>query len=166
MQWEDDEIGRYQLAAVCAHGHVLSANAELHPAARFCAHCGSVVITACPSCHAPFRGHFVPAGVSGVGGPFTPPNFCFSCGQQFPWTAEKLAAAREWADELEGIAGDEREKLKTAIDEVAAGGPRAEVSAARIKRLIGKTRSAAGQALWKIAIDVASEAAKKILLGQ
>jgi hypothetical protein len=31
--------------------------------------------------------------------------------------------------------------------------------------MFGKATSAAGQALWKIAVDVASETAKKILTG-
>ena len=108
----------------------------------------------------------MPAGISGVGGgPFDPPGFCFSCGQPFPWTTEKLAAAKDLADELGDISADDRTILKTAIDDIAAGGPRGEVGAARFKRVFGKARSAVGQALWKIAVDVASEAAKKILTG-
>ena len=63
------------------------------------------------------------------------------------------------------MSADDRAKLKTAIEEVAAGGPRAEVGAARIKRLLGKASSGVGQALWKISVEVASEAAKKVLLG-
>jgi hypothetical protein len=52
MPWDDDEIGRYQLAAICQRGHALTANAELHPAAKFCADCGAAVVTACPGCGA------------------------------------------------------------------------------------------------------------------
>jgi hypothetical protein len=56
-------------------------------------------------------------------------------------------------------------RLKTALDDVVAGGPKAEAGAARIKKMIGKASTAVGQALWKITVDVASEAAKKILMG-
>jgi hypothetical protein len=78
---------------------------------------------------------------------------------------EKLAAAKDLADELDEVNADDRAKLKVAIDEVAGGGPRAEVGAARIKRILGKTGTAVGKAFWQITVDVASEAAKKILLG-
>jgi hypothetical protein len=39
------------------------------------------------------------------------------------------------------------------------------VGAARIKRMVGKAGTAVGQALWKISVEVAGEAAEKILLG-
>jgi hypothetical protein len=143
---------------------VLTADAELHPAAKFCAECGAAVLTTCPGCKAEIRGHFVPAGLSGVGGAFAAPSFCFSCEQPFPWTTEKLSAAKDLADELD-LSADDRAKLRSAIDDIATGGPRAEVGAARIKRLLGKAGSGVGHALWKISVEVASEAAKKILLG-
>ena len=77
-------------------------------------------------------GHYVPPGVSAVGGRYgRPPNFCFECGKQFPWTAEKLSAAHELADELENLNQDERAKLKTALDDISFSGPRAETSMAR-----------------------------------
>jgi hypothetical protein len=107
----------------------------------------------------------VPPGATAVGGRYDPPSFCFSCGEPFPWTIEKLAAAQDLADELEDISADDRAKLKKAIDDIAAGGPRAEVGAARFKRLAGKATTAVGQALWKISVELASEAAKKIMLG-
>jgi hypothetical protein len=165
MANDDYPPGRYTAAAVCRRGHVLTADVELHPAAKFCADCGAPVITMCPGCDAKIRGHFVPPGVTGVGGHYTPPSFCFSCGQPFPWTTEKLAAAKDLADELEDVSADDRAKLKTAIDDVAAGGPRAEAGAARIKRMVGKAGTGVGHALWKISVEVASEAAKKILIG-
>ncbi len=108
---DDDAPGRYTTAAICQRGHALTADAERHPVAKFCADCGPPVITTCPGCGTGIRGHFVPPGVTGVGGHYTPPNFCFSCGRPFPWTTEKLAAARDLADELEGISADDRAKL-------------------------------------------------------
>jgi len=159
------EVGRYAKAAVCVHGHPLTGDIEYHPSAKFCAECGAAVITSCPDCGVPLRGHYVPPGATAVGGPYSPPNFCFSCGKQFPWTAEKVAAARDLADELEGVSADDRAKLKTAIDDVVAGGPRAELGATRIKRMLETASTSVGKALWKISVEVASEAAKKILLG-
>ena len=67
--------------------------------------------------------------------------------------------------ELEDVSPEDRAKLKTAIDDVAAGGPRAEVGAARIKRIVGKAGTAVGKARWNICVEVAGEAARKILIG-
>jgi hypothetical protein len=160
-----DEVGRYAMAAICLHGHPLTGDIERHPSAKFCSECGASVITSCPDCSAPIRGHYLPPGVPEVGGEYLPPNFCFACGSQFPWTAEKLRAANDLADELEDVTPDERTKLKTAIEEVAGGGPRAEAGAARIKRMLGTATTTVGQALWRITVEIASDAAKKILLG-
>jgi hypothetical protein len=163
-----DHSGLYATAAVCLRGHVATADVETHRAAvsKFCSTCGAEIITACPNCSGPIRGHYIPPGITSVGGVFKGlASFCHECGKPYPWTAEKLEAAKGLADELEGLNADDRAKLKTAIDDVAGGGPRAEAGAARIKRVVGKAGTVVGQALWKITIDVASEAARKILLG-
>ena len=163
-----DHSGMFSTAAVCLNGHVATPDVETHGArlSKFCSTCGSEVITACPSCKAPIRGFYIPPGVTGVGGVFKSlPSFCFQCGQPFPWTAEKIEAAKSLADELENLSAEDRAALKIAIDDVAGGGPRAEAGAARLKRMLGKATTTAGKALYKIVVDVASEAAKKMLLG-
>jgi hypothetical protein len=69
------------------------------------------------------HGHFVPPGVSCVGGPLGPPARGHECGKPYPWTFEKIEAAKGLADELENSSDDDRVILKNAIDDVAAGGP-------------------------------------------
>jgi hypothetical protein len=161
----DDESGRYNNGAVCLKGHAIAGDIESHPPGKFCSTCGAAVLASCPGCGAPVRGYFVPPGVTAIGGRYSPPSFCFECGKPFPWTIEKVSAAKELADELEDVSPDDRAKLKTAIDDVAAGGPLAEAGAARIKRMVGKAGTAIGRAIWKISVEVASEAAKKIMIG-
>jgi hypothetical protein len=160
--------GRHTTAAICLHGHVVTADVERFAGAvtKFCSKCGAEVITKCPSCSAPIHGHFVPAGVPGVGGVLRTPAHCHECGKPYPWTAEKIAAAKDLADELEDLTADDLAKLKVALDEIAVSGPKAEVGAVRIKKMLGKASTAVGKALWKMSIDIASEAAKKVLLGQ
>ncbi len=114
-------------AGMC--GHMLAADTEGHPVARFCSQCGAVILSKCSGCDVKIRGYYVPPGTTGVGGPLSPPAYCFSCGQSFPWTIEKLSTAKDLTDELDNISAEDRAKLKTAIDDVAAGGPRAEVGA-------------------------------------
>jgi hypothetical protein len=75
-------------------------------------------------------------------------------------------AAKDLADELEGMTAEDLAKLKSAFDDIATPGPRAEAGAARIKKVLGKAGTTVGQALWKMSVDIASEAAKKIMLGQ
>jgi hypothetical protein len=50
----------YQTAAVCVRGHAATDSVELSPdlASKFCKQCGGEILTACPSCHSPIRGHY------------------------------------------------------------------------------------------------------------
>jgi len=80
-------------AGMC--GHVLAADTEGHPVARFCSQCGAVILSKCSGCDVKIRGYYVPPGTTGVGGPLSPPAYCFSCGQSFPWTIEKLSTAKD-----------------------------------------------------------------------
>jgi hypothetical protein len=59
----------------------------------------------------------------------------------------------------------ERQQLPGIIDDLASGGPRTELAVGRVKRIIKKVGPAVGSGLQKIVMDVASEAAKKLLLG-
>lgn len=70
------------------------------------------------------------------------------------------------ADELENISAADRAKIKTAIGYVAAGGPSAEAGAARLKKLLQRPGVPRAKLCGKFSIDVASDAAKKIMLGQ
>jgi hypothetical protein len=158
-------MGTYSIAAVCLRGHVATSAIKYHDPGGFCSDCGAPIIKECPSCHAAIRGHYDVPGVIDLRSQYEPPAFCFQCGKPFPWTADKVSAAKELADELEGISTDDRSKLKSAIDDVTSGGPRGELGAVRIKKMVGKAGGAVGNPLWKITVDIASEAAKKIMLG-
>lgn len=158
---------RYYGAAICLKAHVITDH--LTPAVKadpYCARCGAEVLVACLSCGTAIRGDSYSEGVVMISGYVTPaPAFCFKCGNPFPWTAERLGAAKELADDLVDLTPEQRERLKSAIDDIAVEGPRTEAGAARIKTLIGGATSAVGKALWKMAIDIGTEAAKKGMLG-
>jgi hypothetical protein len=158
-------MGYYRNAAICINGHVESTSAELTPATPFCDKCGGKVITDCPSCQKGIRGYYYVEGVISFGDNYSPPSFCFNCGKPFPWTAAKIAAGKELADEIENLSGEDRDKLKQALEDVSSDGPRTSLGAARLKKLLGNATSAVGKAAWKIAIEVATETAKKTLLG-
>lgn len=98
-----------------------------------------------------------------VGG-FEVPAYCQHCGKSFPWTDAALNAAKEYADELD-LNGDEKEKLKSSIDDLTSDTARTPLAASRFKKLMSKITPEAGKALLQIVVSVATEEAKKKLLG-
>jgi hypothetical protein len=159
-------MGRYLTAAVCIRGHTISDAIERvgAPVANFCPECGAKVVVRCANCNTPIRGDYYVERFFGASD-YVRPAFCFHCGEPFPWTVAKLDAAKQLADEVEELSPEDRGKLKDAISDIATTGPRTELGAARIKRLLGNATTGLGQALWKISVEIASEAAKKIMLG-
>lgn len=159
------DSGGYKPAAVCTLGHTATSNLEGSPdlAGKFCKHCGSEVITACPNCKSPIRGYYSVPGVLTLAG-YDPPNFCEDCGRSFPWTAAKLAAANDLADELD-LSQADRDKIKQSVADVTKDGPATSIAAIRLKKFLGTAKDAVGQALWKITVELATQTAKKTLLG-
>jgi hypothetical protein len=60
---------------------------------------------------------------------------------------------------------EEKDALKMSLDDIISENPSSKVGALKIKRLVTKVGLETGKALRDIAIDIASETAKKILLG-
>jgi hypothetical protein len=79
--------------------------------------------------------------------------------------AEKLKAAAELTDELDGFSDADRAKVKQSLGDIAKDGPGTSLATIRLKKWFGTAKDAVGQALWKAAVDIATEAAKKGLLG-
>jgi hypothetical protein len=154
----------YLTAQVCLNGHSVNSGVECSPefSAKFCAICGAATICTCPGCDVAIRGAFFGSLTTRE---YEPPNHCHNCGEAFPWTKAKLAAAKEHALEIEGLEQSERVQLQNTFDDLAAGGPRTELAASRFKRLMKKGGQGVGSGLYKVAIDLASEATKKALLG-
>ena len=157
---------QYMSAEVCLNGHPTTGGIEYSPEliAKFCATCGAETIRTCPSCKATIRGdYYVPGFLSTV--EYIPPNHCFNCGAAFPWKTAKVNAAKEQVADNEELDATEKEQLQRAIDDLATGGARTVLAASRFKRLMKKAGETVGGGLYKIVVDVASEAAKKALMG-
>lgn len=122
---------------------------EDQPRQPFCSECGTQTIGACESCKSP-----IPNGRR--------PSYCGQCGKPFPWTATALQAAKEFTDELD-LSSEEKTSLKATLDELTVDSPRTELAVHRFKKFLIKIGPAAGEVLKKISIDVATEAAKKIM---
>lgn len=98
-----------------------------------------------------------------LGFEYHPPNYCYNCGEAFPWTAERIAAAQTLADESDGLTEEEKKQLKASIPDLTKDSARTELAAVRYKRLIKKAGAVVGPALNKIAVEIATEGAKKLL---
>lgn len=132
---------------------------------KFCRTCGAACITACPNCKMDIRGYFhVPDVISSV--EINTPGFCHNCGKPYPWVGMNLNAARELADELDGLKPEEREALKDTLEDLIRDTPRTQVAVVRFKKLLPKAGRVAAEAMKKLMIDIVTEAAKKSIWGQ
>jgi hypothetical protein len=156
----------YDTAQICSNGHVINSLAASSPQSnqKHCAKCGESTIMACPSCNTAIRGYYHVPGVIGLFS-FHKPSYCYNCGQAFPWTASSLEAARELADELEGLNPEEREQLKSSFADLVKNTPRTVVAETRFKKLMKKAGLEAYDGMKTILVDVVSEAVKKSVFG-
>ncbi len=131
-------------------------------ASPFCRECGQPTLTRCENCGAAIRGdHSIPDVVSFFA--YSVPAFCHSCGHAYPWTAARLQAARDLAQEAEGLSPEEREVLTESLDDLVRDSPNTPVAASRFRRVVAKAGQAAAQGFRSILVDVVSETAKKML---
>jgi hypothetical protein len=161
-------MGYYDVAQICINGHIVTRNANRSPEFRqnHCKKCGEPTIMQCPSCETDIQGEYHVDGVF-VGGFKTPPppNFCHQCGQPYPWTERKIQAARDLADEFDELSAEDREKLKSNLDDLYKDTPQTEVAASRFKRIMSKVGKDSYSAMKSIVTDIASETIKKSLFG-
>ena len=159
-------------AVICVNGHLV--NDSFHRVARknseFCPRCGERTISACEQCHTPIPGDLHNSAEDEFvfyGGPsmYEQPAYCRGCGKPFPWTVTALAAAKDYASELEGLSEDERRVLSESLDDLVTEGPRTAVAASRFRRLAAKAGASAIEGFRSIMVDVVSEAVRKQMFG-
>lgn len=168
MGWYGEQRERYyDTAQVCLNGHMVNDRATSSPQHNesFCERCSAATITSCPSCETAIRGYYH-SSVVVLGGSGTPaPTFCYACGKPFPWTEAMLGAARELADEMEGLSDEEKERLKANLADLVAETPRTEVAVVQTKKLLAKAGGEARGAFVDVLRQVAREAVKGTLFG-
>lgn len=154
----------YDFAQICLNGHVINAATETYPDLNkpFCDECGEPTITNCPNCNAKIEGQFDPKG-EWESRPYTVPAYCSNCGNPFPWTASKIKAAHELAQELENISEEEKEILSKSIDDMIKDTPRTELATMRFKKILSKAGKTAIEAFRIILVDIITDKAKMLL---
>jgi hypothetical protein len=175
----------YDTAQICINGHIINWMSIDKPEynKHFCEKCGAVTITNCQHCNAIIKGyryagrftmeefnksiveklHSIPDVALTYNTSLKRPSFCPDCGKPYPWTEAKLKAAKELSDEFENLSPEERNLLKNNLDDIVRDTPETPVAATRLKRLISKIGKPAAGALKDIIVDIASEAAKKVI---
>lgn len=158
-------------ALICENGHVVNDYAT-HRAGlnkKFCARCGARALSECPSCRAPIPGGYTYAHDYGTfptdDFAFERAGFCGECGSAYPWTVATLAASRELADSLEALSDEERGLLKRSFEEIARDTARTEAAGIQIKKLMAKVGGEAGKAVGRLAMELATQAAKGAIFG-
>ncbi|MBN1461903.1 MAG: DUF2321 domain-containing protein [Armatimonadetes bacterium] len=156
----------YEQALICTNGHIQTMWLTSSPESlvAFCPKCGAKTLRQCPACNKPIRGAYnIPNYFGEVDEEL--PAFCHACGQPYPWTAATLEAAQEMAKELEALPPEDRDLLATSLADIMVDGPQTGLAASRTKRLLAKA-GPAGNALYKVAMDLASKTAAEIIVSQ
>ena len=78
----------------------------------------------------------------------------------------KIQAAKDLADELDELSNEERQKLKSNLDDLYKDTPQTEVAVTRFKRIMSKVGKDSYSAMKSIITDVVSETIKKSLFGE
>jgi hypothetical protein len=151
----------YDVAQVCINGHVANSSSQDFPQfnKKYCDECGAPTIIDCPNCHTSIRGNYRES----LSIDYKPPRFCFNCGHPFPWTAAKIQAAHDLTLELENLSQEDRQMLDKSIDDLIKDSPATSVAATRFKKIMLKAGAGTAAMFREILVDVASEAAKKML---
>ena len=128
----------YDVMQVCQNGHKITDPLKTEPqyGKQYCTNCGAPTTSTCEACKVEIQGWH--HGSFTTSGPDIP-SFCHACGQPYPWTQSRLKAARELAEEVEGLSESERESLKASLDDLVRDTPRTGLAATRFKRLVAKS---------------------------
>ncbi|UYZ36765.1 DUF2321 domain-containing protein [Clostridium beijerinckii] len=162
-------MGYYKTAQICENGHVITAShsfsSDLHQ--DYCDKCGAKTITACPSCNANIHGKYEVEGVFDLSSTQLPtPSFCYNCGAAYPWTKSALEATQELLALESNLSPDELTYLNENMASILVDTPKTKVVATKFKIALGKIGLTTASAVKDILVDVASEAAKKIIFPQ
>ncbi len=165
MEFEKDG---YDVAQICQNGHLINRFAFQEPKHNqdYCIDCGAATVIKCERCGWFIRGGNVAALFSYLNyDDFLFPGFCRHCGTPYPWTQAKIQAAKDLAEEIEGLDHSEKELLKKSIDEIVRDTPQTPVAATRFKRLVMKGGKELVSVFKEVLVDVVSETAKKTIWG-
>ena len=153
----------YYTAQICQNGHVITEYVEEYPQdlEAYCSECGATTIKTCSKCNSNIRG----ASTSGDSfiNYYTAPNYCFSCGEPFPWTKAAIESTNELLLLADGITPDDAKSLENSYHDLISDTPRTQVAAMKLKIILKKAGKATSDAVYTVLVDVLSEAVRKTI---
>lgn len=160
-------MGYYHTAQICLNGHVITDRYDQSPECNksFCDKCGKQTITQCPNCNSNIRGDYEVTGVCCVGFETHAPAYCYNCGKPFPWTETSLNSLKELLL-LENLTDSETTFINNDISEILVESPKSKLVSAKLKLILDKSSKVILDSVKSIIVDIGSETAKKIILGQ
>ncbi|WP_033169456.1 DUF2321 domain-containing protein [Selenomonas sp. ND2010] len=156
-------MGSYKNAQVCLNGHATTDDvSQAEFCSPFCSYCGEKTITACTKCGSPIRGEYCADGITFMSVSYSAPAYCHNCGEPYPWTQRRIAAAQELFSDFD-LTTEDRDKLDRCFPNIVADTPMTTVSANRVRNYLEKLPAYVSSCLRDILVDIASETAKKII---
>lgn len=158
-------MGTYDTAQICLNGHLiteLGKNPEYLK--NFCPKCGEKTIMNCQYCNNPIKGYHHIEDVF-VFLNYDIPIHCENCGKAFPWTERQSRAAKDLIDLSDNLNSEEKEDLKTSIDDLIKSSPNTVVAQTKYKKYITKAGTEIAQGIKDVLIEVVSETVKKSIWG-
>ena len=152
----------YDVALICLNRHVVNHSSNTYPLknARFCKDCGAECINKCRYCSEYIRGRYHMKGVV-MPSTYSAPSYCDNCGKPYPWLEEKLKVLDEMIDLMNELDELEKKDLKQSTIDITTDNPRTSLASLKIKRFGLKIGSEMYDALKKILVQMAVEAAKQ-----
>lgn len=155
--------GYYLNATICLNGHVISSSVANYT--NHCSTCGETTISKCKNCSTNIRGEYEVPRVAVLGGFYSPPNYCYSCGKPFPWTELILHNAVELISLDDELPDDIKEIIKLALPDLIVETPSTPVATAKYKKFMPDAAKYVQDGLKNILVDVVSETVKKSIWG-
>ena len=121
----------------------------------FCSQCGADNINGCLYCETTIEDDEEYRSAR--------PSYCCTCGKPFPWIETALKTAEKYTDDLQELDAEDRADLKATFIDLTRNTSRTDIAANRFMGHVRKLSSTAGEVLKGIIIEIASEAAKRII---
>ncbi|MDW4160621.1 DUF2321 domain-containing protein [Staphylococcus saprophyticus] len=120
-----------QYPQICKKGHLDKiTDIFTNPRRPFCAQCGEPVLSQCPNCR-----HYITTLISDDN---KVPNYCFSCGNAFPWTQNLIDNAIELIALDTNLNENDKTIIKDAIPHLVVESFETPLAQGKTRQVISK----------------------------
>lgn len=146
-----------QYPQICKNGHLDKiVDGFTKPTRPFCSQCGEQILSNCPNCC-----HYITTLISDD---IKVPNYCFNCGNAFPWTQNLIDNAVEIISLDEELSENQKEIIKNAIPDLIIESSSTPVAQAKYKKYMSRAAEYVQEGTRNLLIDVVSETVKKSII--